>query len=82
MGILARLGKPWRGASSVLGHSLHLAACKQPCVTHLCALHATPPPPQDTEGITWSSLGDDNNGLPAVMIIFAVEWVVFMLAAW
>lgn len=39
-------------------------------------------PPQDTEGITWSNLGDDNNGLVAVMIIFFVEWLVFMAAAW
>jgi hypothetical protein len=34
------------------------------------------------QGMTWSKLGDDNNGLPAVMIIFAVEAVVFLLAAW
>ncbi len=37
---------------------------------------------QDNQGITWSSLSDDNNGLTAVLIIFAVEAVVFMLLAW
>ena len=34
------------------------------------------------QGITWSKLSDDGNGLPAVMIIFAVESVIFLLAAW
>lgn len=33
-------------------------------------------------GITWSNLNDEDNGLVAVMIIFAVESVVFMLLAW
>lgn len=37
---------------------------------------------QDNTGITWSSLSDENNGLPAVMVIFAVEAVVFMVLAW
>lgn len=37
---------------------------------------------QDTQGITWSNLSDDNNGLPGAMIIMAVEWAVFMAAAW
>ena len=37
---------------------------------------------QDSQGITWSRLGDDNNGLPAVMIIMVVETLVFLLAAW
>lgn len=37
---------------------------------------------QNTQGITWSKLGDHNNGLIEVMIIFAVESVVFLLAAW
>lgn len=33
-------------------------------------------------GITWSNLNDDGNGLVAVMIIFAVESVVFLILAW
>jgi ABC-type multidrug transport system ATPase subunit len=33
-------------------------------------------------GITWSNLSDDDNGLVAVMIIFAVESVVFLVLAW
>lgn len=33
-------------------------------------------------GITWSNLNSDGNGIVGVMIIFAVESVVFMLAAW
>lgn len=37
---------------------------------------------QDDQGMTWSKLGDENNGLVAVMIIMLVEWVVFMLIAW
>jgi hypothetical protein len=32
--------------------------------------------------MTWSRLSDEGNGLPVVMIIFAVESVVFLLAAW
>ena len=35
---------------------------------------SSPPPP--------CSLGDENNGLIGVMIIFAVEWIVFMALAW
>ena len=34
------------------------------------------------EGINWGNLNEDDNGLVAVMIIFAVESVVFMLLAW
>lgn len=37
---------------------------------------------QGSEGMTWSKLGDPNNQVPIVMIIFAVEWIVFMAAAW
>ncbi len=33
-------------------------------------------------GLTWERLGDEGNGTAAVMIIFAVEWVVFMVLAW
>lgn len=33
-------------------------------------------------GITWSNLSDDQNGLVAVMIIFAVESVLFLVLAW
>lgn len=33
-------------------------------------------------GITWSNLSDDDNGLVAVMIIFAVESVLFLVLAW
>jgi hypothetical protein len=37
---------------------------------------------QGNTGITWGRLSDPNNGLPAVMIIFAVETAVFMALAW
>ena len=37
---------------------------------------------QDTKGITWSTLGDSNNGLPGVMVIMGLEWIIFMLLAW
>ena len=37
---------------------------------------------QDTKGVTWSTLGDANNGLPGVMIILGLEWIIFMLLAW
>ena len=33
-------------------------------------------------GITWSNLDDPGNGLVAVMIIFAVESVLFLVVAW
>ena len=33
-------------------------------------------------GITWSNLDDPGNGLVAVMIIFAVESVLFLVIAW
>ena len=33
-------------------------------------------------GITWSNLNDSGNGLVGVMIIFAVESVVFLVIAW
>lgn len=36
----------------------------------------------NTQGITWSNLTEPNNNLVAVMIIFAVEAVVFMVIAW
>ncbi len=47
-----------------------------------CSQYAFRAATQDTQGITWSKLGDPNNGLPGAMIIMAVEWVVFMAAAW
>ncbi|GAB4824041.1 hypothetical protein N2152v2_011087 [Parachlorella kessleri] len=37
---------------------------------------------QDSTGLTWSNFGDPNNGMIGVMIIFAVEGVVFLLLAW
>lgn len=36
---------------------------------------------QDEMGVTWSVVGEDN-GLMQVMIIFAMESVVFLVAAW
>ena len=47
-----------------------------------CSQYAFRASTQDTQGITWSNLSDDNNGLPGAMIIMAVEWAVFMAAAW
>jgi ABC-type multidrug transport system ATPase subunit len=37
---------------------------------------------QGSDGTTWSTLSDDNNQIPIVMIIFVVEWFVFLVAAW
>ena len=37
---------------------------------------------QDSTGLTWSDFGDPNNGMIGVMIIFAVEGVVFLVLAW
>lgn len=39
-------------------------------------------PLQSGTGMTWSSLDDPGNGTLWVMVIFAAEWVVFMLLAW
>uniref|UniRef100_A0A1D2A8G4 ABC transporter domain-containing protein n=1 Tax=Auxenochlorella protothecoides TaxID=3075 RepID=A0A1D2A8G4_AUXPR len=38
--------------------------------------------PGSTRGLQWSTLSDPGNGSIAVLIIFAVEWVVFLLLAW
>ena len=37
---------------------------------------------QGTMGITWSKLGQNVSGLPAVMIFMSVESVLFLLLAW
>lgn len=37
---------------------------------------------QGSSGMSWSNLSDPNNGSTAVLIIFAVESVVFLIAAW
>ncbi|KAL6775733.1 ABCA3A [Auxenochlorella protothecoides x Auxenochlorella symbiontica] len=37
---------------------------------------------KNSGGMTWSSLSDPGNGSTAVLIIFAVEWVVFLVLAW
>jgi hypothetical protein len=56
-------------------------------ISHLDPPFSLPLPPgwaglQDTKGITWSTLGDSNNGLPGVMVIMGLEWIIFMLLAW
>ena len=38
--------------------------------------------PQSSIGLTWSKLSDPSNGIVTVMIIFAVEWALFLLIAW
>lgn len=58
------------------------AECTPPACPLPCSQYAFRAATQDTQGITWSKLGDPNNGLPGAMIIMAVEWVVFMAAAW
>ncbi|GAB4822597.1 hypothetical protein N2152v2_009643 [Parachlorella kessleri] len=37
---------------------------------------------QSSVGLTWSKLDDPANGIVTVMIIFAVEWALFLLFAW
>ena len=37
---------------------------------------------QGTEGMTWSKLSDDGNGLPAVMAFFVGEAIIFLVLAW
>ncbi|RMZ55176.1 hypothetical protein APUTEX25_005454, partial [Auxenochlorella protothecoides] len=37
---------------------------------------------KNSGGMSWSSLSDPGNGSTAVLIIFAVEWVVFLILAW
>ena len=51
-------------------------ACLRPCCA--CACCAV----QNTQGMTWGTLGDSGNGMVAVLIIFAVEWAVFLVLAW
>ena len=36
----------------------------------------------NTSGMTWSNLSDSDNGIVTVWIIFAVEWWLFLVAAW
>lgn len=35
-----------------------------------------------TKGMTWSSLSDPGNGLPAVMAFFGAEAIIFLILAW
>ena len=37
---------------------------------------------QNTEGMSFAKLSDPNCGVTAVMVIFVVEWLVFMALAW
>ncbi|KAL3679377.1 hypothetical protein R1sor_022333 [Riccia sorocarpa] len=37
---------------------------------------------QNTSGMKWSNLSDNNNGLRVVFIIQVVEWFLFILLAW
>ncbi len=37
---------------------------------------------QSLPGLGWGDLSDDRNGMPAVFLIFFVETIVFLLAAW
>ena len=66
---------------------LQRGACTASFPTWTPVLSFLPLPPgwaglQDTKGITWSTLGDSNNGLPGVMVIMGLEWIIFMLLAW
>ncbi|PNH04925.1 ABC transporter A family member 8, partial [Tetrabaena socialis] len=36
----------------------------------------------NSDGLRWSNLSDPGNGMVAAWVILAVEWPVFMLAAW
>ena len=37
---------------------------------------------QGTQGVTWSTLSDPGNGLPAVMAFFVGEAIIFLVLAW
>ena len=34
------------------------------------------------DGLTWSKLGDEKNGMKRVLITFAIEWFIFLVGAW